>query len=99
MLLALDGTAIAVAAMTTFGVMSVGFFGYLGIKSQVKKTGTAVADQVAQLDSLNTSQHGENAGLLTRMLDAIAEQGVMIASVVNVQNYPITDGGEFVVFC
>lgn len=89
MLLALDGTAITVAAITTIGAMSVGFFGYLGLKSQVKKTGLAVADQVAHLDSLNTSQHGENARLLTRMLDSIAEQGVMIASVVDVQNYPI----------
>lgn len=86
---AMDSTPIFVSLISTVGVVVVGFFGYLGIMAQVKKGADAVVGQVTELDSLNSTQHAQNAGLLQQMLDQITEQGVMIQSVINVQHYPI----------
>lgn len=89
MILALDGTAIIVSIVSTFGVIIVGVFGYLGVTSQVKRSATEVTDKVVDLDNVNTYQHGENAKLLHRMLDTISEHGILVSAVVDVQDRPI----------
>jgi PAS domain S-box-containing protein len=71
--------------LTIVGLGITGFFTYLAVKVQVKKVGF----QVGELDLTNTEQHGVNAEILGRMLDRIAEQGVMVSAMVNVQDHPI----------
>lgn len=82
---------VIIAFISTSGVVLAAFFTYLGVKTQVKKVGTSVDE----LTKLNTSQHGFNAGILNKMLDTIAEQGIMVSTMVNVQDHPIfkTDAG------
>lgn len=96
MILALDGTAITVAFITTIGLIIAGLFGYLGIRSQVQAASGHVVDKVAELDTLNSFQHGENGKILGKMLDTISEHGVLVSAVVNIQDRPIiktdTDG-------
>lgn len=82
---------VIIALITTTGVSIAAYLTYLGVKAQVGKVGKGVAE----LTDLNTKQHGNNAGILQRMLDMIAEHGVMVATMVNVQDHPIfkTDAG------
>lgn len=73
------------AGIGVFGLISTGALTYLGVKAQVQKIGSSVD----QLNELNTEQHGVNASLLHRMLNAVAEQSVLVSTIVNTQSHPI----------
>jgi PAS domain S-box-containing protein len=92
MILALDGTALGVSFMATIGAMVAGYFGYLGLKAQVGKLGEDVTEQVSTLDNSNTSQHGENLKVLHRIVDTLAEHGILVAAMFTAQPKPFFKG-------
>jgi PAS domain S-box-containing protein len=73
------------AGIAALAVIISGYFGYLGLKAQLIKNG----NNIDRLTEVNTEQHGVNHDVLQRMLNAISEQGVMISTVVSVQERPI----------
>lgn len=75
--------------MTTVGVIGVGFFGYLGLKLQVKNSTKKIQDVVSDLEVVNTDQHVYNSTILYKILHKLSEHGALLETVVDTQTVPV----------
>lgn len=77
-MLALDGTAVLVSSISTFGVLGVGMLGYLGIRAQLTKAAV-----------MNTEQHSGVAKAVRSMENTIKDVDATLGLLVATQGFPL----------
>lgn len=85
-------STIVVALIASLGVLGTGWFGFLGIKAQIKAAGAATEERINQLNTTNTDQHNQNASLIETMIDLITEHSIIVREIVNIQDRAIFRG-------